>query len=386
MAVQIVLHPGAVAVAPAQRTSLWRRPSLSQRGDFTSRCTSLALASSASIASLAAASGRCALQRRQWPRRATAGDAKAQNFFQKLRSKLPKPPSKEEMQKYGTAMLFSYSFLGTLNMCAMVAISWPLFIMRTGGSPVLFSPLKLNPKYALYLTGLLPPGCFAIKQGIMTCVYFTFGSCATPFLLAASVGLAPLFAKLLSGLQNRLKCPKWLAFFLLGLLMAACYVAALPLLITLACVALRWRRHSAGRCETVLINDENVLRLGMSEDSDLDEVLTLTRSFDLISYVDATCPWLQWAVVVTQVTLVVPARTDPVRGRGDPCFTGDHRGSWRMLQAFQLQLHGFSEGQQLHGGRVDQAKAPGMHDMPVLMADMPRVLTSSSDRTDMIYV
>lgn len=72
------------------------------------------------------------------------------------------------MQKYGTAMLFSYSFLGTLNMCAMVAISWPLFIMRTGGSPVLFSPLKLNPKYALYLTGLLPQGCgSAIKQGIM---------------------------------------------------------------------------------------------------------------------------------------------------------------------------------------------------------------------------
>ena len=59
------------------------------------------------------------------------------------------------MKKYGTAMAFSYSFLGTLNMCMMVAISWPLFIMRTGGSPVLFSPLKLNPKYALYLTGRL---------------------------------------------------------------------------------------------------------------------------------------------------------------------------------------------------------------------------------------
>ena len=131
----------------------------------------------------------------------------APGFLQKLRSKLPKPPSKEEgqaamsgsdaclgsgswtshdifftvyiyflnfifhgtsgfetwrlllrrslqeMKKYGTAMAFSYSFLGTLNMCVMVAISWPLFIMRTGGSPILFSPLKLNPKYALYVTG-----------------------------------------------------------------------------------------------------------------------------------------------------------------------------------------------------------------------------------------
>lgn len=119
-------------------------------------------------------------------------------------------------------MVFSYSFLGTLNMCMMVAISWPLFIMRTGGSPVLFAPLKMNPKYALYLTG----------------VYFTFGSCATPFLLAAAVGLAPVFAKLLSTLQKRLKCPQWLAFFLLGLLMAACYVIALPVFITLACLAL----------------------------------------------------------------------------------------------------------------------------------------------------
>lgn len=128
----------------------------------------------------------------------------------------------QEMKKYGTAMVFSYSFLGTLNMCMMVAISWPLFIMRTGGSPVLFAPLKMNPKYALYLTG----------------VYFTFGSCATPFLLAAAVGLAPVFAKLLSTLQKRLKCPQWLAFFLLGLLMAACYVIALPVFITLACLAL----------------------------------------------------------------------------------------------------------------------------------------------------
>jgi len=77
-----------------------------------------------------------------------------------------------------------------------------------------------------------------LEENAVAGVYFTFGSCATPFLLAASVGLAPLFAKLLSALQKRLKCPKWLAFFLLGLLMAACYVMALPLFITLACVAL----------------------------------------------------------------------------------------------------------------------------------------------------
>ena len=67
------------------------------------------------------------------------------------------------MKKYGTAMVFSYSFVGSLNMCIMVAISWPLFIMRTGGSPVLFAPLKMNPKYILYLTGALMSPCLALQ-------------------------------------------------------------------------------------------------------------------------------------------------------------------------------------------------------------------------------
>lgn len=69
----------------------------------------------------------------------------------------------EEMKKYGTAMVFSYSFVGSLNMCIMVAISWPLFIMRTGSSPVLFAPLKMNPKYILYLTGALMSPCLALQ-------------------------------------------------------------------------------------------------------------------------------------------------------------------------------------------------------------------------------
>ena len=37
------------------------------------------------------------------------------------------------------------------NMCMMVALSWPVFIMRTGGSPILFSPLKLKPQYMVCL-------------------------------------------------------------------------------------------------------------------------------------------------------------------------------------------------------------------------------------------
>lgn len=86
---------------------------------------------------------------------------------------------------------------------------------------MLFTPLKMNPKYMLYLTG----------------VYFTYGSCTTPFLLAAALALAPLFSGLLSTLRKRLKCPKWLAFLLLGLLMSVAYALALPLLIALACLA-----------------------------------------------------------------------------------------------------------------------------------------------------
>eukprot|EP00435_Cladocopium_sp_Y103_P062211 s313_g23.t2 len=296
----VALHPRPVVapLGPLAAPPAWR-----QRNNATGRPHSaFSPVAFGCLTASAVAFGSCqeAKGRRRWRAEATGKARSAPGFLQKLRLRHHSaaawlPWSLQEMKKYGTAMAFSYSFLGTLNMCVMVAISWPLFIMRTGGSPILFSPLKLNPKYALYLTG----------------VYFTFGSCATPFLLAASVGLAPFFAKLLSALQKRLKCPKWLAFFLLGLLMAACYVMALPLFITLAC-----------RCEPVLINDENVLtylpdmpkeyfrmpysqaksdiiRYGllyhhggiyMDTDflvvKDLDEILTLIRSFDLVSYVD----------------------------------------------------------------------------------------------------
>ena len=126
--------------------------------------------------------------------------------------------------------------LGRLEICLF-------FHGAAGGSPIceIYDPCnRIRTKWIQM--GEMKLFCLALRACSWTTlvagVYFTFGSCATPFLLAASVGLAPLFAKLLSALQKRLKCPKWLAFFLLGVLMAACYVMALPLLITLACVAL----------------------------------------------------------------------------------------------------------------------------------------------------
>ncbi|CAE7384534.1 unnamed protein product [Symbiodinium natans] len=184
--------------------------------------------------SLAVAFLTCAHPRRRQRVKAAGSDAELPEaeaapakekfgFLGKLRKKLPKKPSAEEMKKYGAGMVFSYSFVGSLNMCMMVALSWPLFIMRTGNSPILFSPLKLKPQYMVYLTA----------------VYFSYGSCTTPFLLAFALLLAPFFSKLLTGFQKRLGCPKWLAFIIMGFLMAACYLLALPLLIALTCAAFR---------------------------------------------------------------------------------------------------------------------------------------------------
>ncbi|CAE7856311.1 unnamed protein product [Symbiodinium necroappetens] len=251
----------------------------------------------------------CAQSRRMQRVRATGGKEDPEEteeksgFLGKLRKRLPKKPTKEEMKKYGAGMVFSYSFVGTLNMCMMVALSWPVFIMRTGGSPILFSPLKLKPQYMVYLTA----------------VYFSYGSCTTPFLLAFALLLAPFFSKLLGGFRKRLGCSKWLAFVLMGLLMAVCYLLALPFLIALAC----WRRHAHQLCgEPVLISDENVrtyipdmpteyFRMPYSQAKsdiiryallyhhggiymdtdflvvqDLDEVIDLAQSYDLVSYMD----------------------------------------------------------------------------------------------------
>eukprot|EP00933_Yihiella_yeosuensis_P007367 TRINITY_DN112365_c0_g1_i1.p1 TRINITY_DN112365_c0_g1~~TRINITY_DN112365_c0_g1_i1.p1 ORF type:complete len:277 (-),score=28.80 TRINITY_DN112365_c0_g1_i1:57-800(-) len=141
----------------------------------------------------------------------------------KMRRKLPKAPSKEELKKYGTGMVFSYSFVGTLNMCLMVAISWPIFILRNGESPLLFSPFTLNPKYIVYLTA----------------VYFSYGSVCTPFLLAAAIAFAPPCTWILNTLQDRLKCPRWLAFSMLSAVMALGFCVFMVAAIALSCAAFR---------------------------------------------------------------------------------------------------------------------------------------------------
>ncbi|CAE8600988.1 unnamed protein product, partial [Polarella glacialis] len=144
-------------------------------------------------------------------------------LWDRLQAKLPKAPSKEELQKYGTGFVYSYSFVGTLNMCMMVAISWPIFILRTGGSPVLFDPFTLNPKFAVYLTA----------------VYFSYGSCTTPFLVMAAMALAPPFTWTLSLLQDRLKYPRWLALLTLSVLMGIGFCGFMIAAIAASCAAFR---------------------------------------------------------------------------------------------------------------------------------------------------
>lgn len=141
-----------------------------------------------------------------------------------LRRRLPKAPSLGELRKYGFGFALSYAFLGCLNSCVMVAVSWPVFVMRTGGSPLLFHPaLKVNPKFLIYVTA----------------VYFSYGSLTTPFLLAGSAGLAPAFDWLLKTLQQRIGCPQWLAMGILALLYIAGFFGLLILAVVAACAICR---------------------------------------------------------------------------------------------------------------------------------------------------
>eukprot|EP00415_Alexandrium_ostenfeldii_P000641 UN0641 len=125
----------------------------------------------------------------------------------------------EELRKYGLGATFAYAFLGTLNSCVMVAVSWPIFILRTGGSPIAFSPLMMNPKFLIYLSA----------------VYFTYGSVTTPVLLVAATALAPAFNWVLTTLQERLGCPRWLTILALGIAYAIGFAVFLVLAVLAAC-------------------------------------------------------------------------------------------------------------------------------------------------------
>lgn len=129
----------------------------------------------------------------------------------------------KDVRKYGVGMVFGYGFVGTLNSCIMVAISWPIFILRTGGSPVLFTPLKMNPKFLLYLSA----------------VYFTYGTVTTPFLAVAAAALAPMFGWVLDTLQRRLGCPRLLAMSTLSFLFIGGFAAFLVAAVVLACAVFR---------------------------------------------------------------------------------------------------------------------------------------------------
>ncbi|CAK0860351.1 unnamed protein product [Prorocentrum cordatum] len=137
-------------------------------------------------------------------------------------------PSKEQLKELGVGIPFSYALLGSMNSAVMVAVCWPIFVMRSGGSPLLFAPLKLNPKFAVYLSA----------------VYFSYGSVSTPFLAIAAVAVAPFFNSTLKMLQERLNCPRWFALavvtiglavvlpaFLVGAICLSCLVCRCPVLV-----------------------------------------------------------------------------------------------------------------------------------------------------------
>eukprot|EP00448_Togula_jolla_P012705 CAMPEP_0170617940 /NCGR_PEP_ID=MMETSP0224-20130122/26691_1 /TAXON_ID=285029 /ORGANISM="Togula jolla, Strain CCCM 725" /LENGTH=241 /DNA_ID=CAMNT_0010943877 /DNA_START=61 /DNA_END=782 /DNA_ORIENTATION=+ len=136
-----------------------------------------------------------------------------------LSDKLPKLPTPEQIKKLGAGMALSYLFLGTLNSCAMVIVSWPVFILRTGVSPIIFEPFSMNPQYMVSL-------------GV---IYMGYGTLTTAPLAAGAAALSPLFARLFAALRRRLGRRKWLAIVLLIVGYVVSFSVFLVSAIVLAC-------------------------------------------------------------------------------------------------------------------------------------------------------
>lgn len=120
-------------------------------------------------------------------------------LINRLRAILPKAPTPKEIGRLGVGFGMAFSFLGGLNLCIMIAVSWPLFILRTGGSPLLFNPFTFNPLYIAYFSA----------------IYFAYGTVTTPPLVAAAAALSPAFNWMLQTLRKRFGVPYWLAMILL---------------------------------------------------------------------------------------------------------------------------------------------------------------------------
>jgi len=87
---------------------------------------------------------------------------------------IPNTPSKEEMRTLGVGFVFSYVFLGGLNLLGMTGVSWVSFSMSTGAAPIVLSPFEVDTRFVALFSG----------------VYFSYGTLASPFVLGGAVALA----------------------------------------------------------------------------------------------------------------------------------------------------------------------------------------------------
>uniref|UniRef100_A0A7S3Z103 Uncharacterized protein n=1 Tax=Lotharella globosa TaxID=91324 RepID=A0A7S3Z103_9EUKA len=126
-----------------------------------------------------------AMEPNEKPGKVTLKD-RFKNLFQKMNL------DRKRMAELGLGCLLSYGFVSNINVGILTSIAWGSFSLNTGLSP-------------------LAPGQWAKFVAVQVGLYAVFGNLLRPLRLAISIAIAPMFDRIISFLQTRLKIPKSMA-------------------------------------------------------------------------------------------------------------------------------------------------------------------------------
>jgi len=100
--------------------------------------------------------------------------------------------TKDQLVKMGTSALLAYGFVSNVNAVCMITISWKIFTVKTGLSPLTAGQW---PQYLLAYVAL----------------YATVGTVLRPIRVMVAAGITPVFDKVVSYLQEKLKANRVVA-------------------------------------------------------------------------------------------------------------------------------------------------------------------------------
>jgi len=141
------------------------------------------------------------------------------------------------IRKNGVGYTFAYGFVSNVNYCALLAVSWALFVKTRHANPAALSPDL--PLFANVLSVFLRPARinpnFLVYYGAIS---LSLGSILRPLRIAVAAALVPSAQKFFGFLQNQLRCPRPLTWVVALASMTCFSFAIFPMLTFLCCAAL----------------------------------------------------------------------------------------------------------------------------------------------------